>query len=103
MKNLLWDDSIVGTPPLSSIPQLIEIMNWSKNKCLIHLVDICIWDYEGNWFRWNFLDLPVQFNPQKMVLISHLSGLAPVHSSQKYRWGWGADDFYSADKVFKSL
>ena len=103
MKSLLWEDSISGTPCLSSVPQLHEIMNWSKNKGLIRLADICMWDYDGNWSGWNFPDLPVQFNPHKSVLISHLSGLAQVHSSHKDRWGWRADDFYSAAKAFKSL
>ena len=48
MKTLLWEDSISGTPPLSFVPQLHEIMNWSKNKGLIALADICMWDYNGN-------------------------------------------------------
>ena len=79
MKSLLWEDSISGTPCLSSVPQLHEIMNWSKNKGLIRLADICMWDYDGNWSGWNFPDLPVLFNSHKSVLISHLTGLAPVH------------------------
>ena len=48
MRTLLWEDVISGTPPLSSVPQLFEIMNWSKNKGLLFLADICIWDNEGN-------------------------------------------------------
>ena len=78
-------------------------MNWSKNKGLICLAYFCIWDYEGNWSGWNFPDLPVQFNPNKSVLISHLTGLAPVYSSHKDRWGWGVDCFSSTTKAFKSL
>ena len=103
MKTLLWEDSISRTPPLSYVPQLHEIMNWSKNKGLIHLADICMWDYDGSWSGWNFPDLPVQFNSHKSVLISHLTGLDPVHYSYKYRWKWGAYGFYSAANAFQSL
>ena len=78
-------------------------MNWSKNKGLLRLADICIWDNEGNWAGWIFPDLPVQFNSQKTVLVSYLFGLAPTHSSQKDRWGWGLDGFYYAAKALKLL
>ena len=83
MRTFLWEDPISNKPPLSSVPQLSEFMNWSKNKGLLHLADICIWDNEGNWVGWIFPDLPSHFNPQKIVLVSFLSGLAPVHRSQK--------------------
>ena len=103
MKTLLWEDSISGTPPLSSVPQLHELMNWFKNKGLNRLADICKWGFDGNWSGWNFPDLPVQFNSHKSVMISHLLGLAPVHFTYKDRWGWGADGFYSAANAFQAL
>ena len=87
MKSLLWEDSISGTPRFSFVPQLHEIMNWSKNKGLIHLAYICMWDYDGNWSGWNFPDLLVLFNSHKSVLISHLMGLALVHYTYKDRLG----------------
>ena len=103
MRTLLWEDTISGKPPLSSVPQFSELMNWSKNKGLLPLADICSWDNDGNWIGWNFLDLPVRFIPQKTVMVSFLSGITPVHSSQKDRWGWGLDDFYSASKALNLL
>ena len=45
---LLWEDKIFGKPSLSYVIQLSEIMNWEKNKGLLRLADICIWDNDGN-------------------------------------------------------
>ena len=50
----LWDDNILGNPPLSSFTSLIEIKSWLTNKELLRLTDICFWDSEGNWVGWYF-------------------------------------------------
>ena len=57
-KILLWEDKTSGNPSLSSISFLSEIMDWSTNKGLLHLVDFCSWDNVGNWVGWSFPDLP---------------------------------------------
>ena len=85
-KILLWDDKISGHPVVSSVLQLSDILDWSTNKGLLRLVDICAWDCAGNWVSWNFPDLPDCLVSQKSLLISLLSGLAPVHSSSKDSW-----------------
>ena len=103
MKTLLWEDSISGTPSISSDYELHELMIWFKNNGLNRLADICKWDLEGNWSRWNFPDLPVNFFSQKSDLSSLLMGLAPVHFTCKDQWGWGADGFYIANSAFQSL
>ena len=51
-RTLLWEDKISGKPPLSFVFQLSELMDWSKNKGLLRLADICIWDSDGNWEGW---------------------------------------------------
>ena len=67
------------------------------------MADFCSWDGFGNWTGWTFPDLPVGLIPQKNLLLISLSGLAPIHISQKDRWGWGQDGFYSAAKGFNAL
>ena len=81
---LLWNDKISGNPALSSFLPLTEILNWATNKGLIRLADFCIWDHSGNWSGWSFPDLPIDLLPQKLLLFSFLSGLAPIHLSLKY-------------------
>ena len=49
MKILLWEESILGNPPLSTLIQLREIKSWLINKGLLRLADICIWDDNGTW------------------------------------------------------
>ena len=49
MKTLLWEDSIMGNPPHSTLNQLSEIKSWLINKGLLRLVDICLWDDNGTW------------------------------------------------------
>ena len=100
---LLWEDKISGHPPLSSVLPLTTILNWETNKGLIRLADICTWDSSGNWTGWSLPDLPVGLHPQKNLLLSSLSGLAPIHTSQKDHWGWGLDGFYTATKGFNAL
>ena len=56
-KILLWDDNILGNPPLSSLISLNEIKLWLTNKGLLQLADICSWDSVGNWVGWYFLEI----------------------------------------------
>ena len=78
-------------------------MNWSKNKGLLRLVDICTWDFDGFWTGWSFLDLPIYLESQKYVLLPLLFALAPICFSQHDRWGWGHDGEYSAANGLKFL
>ena len=52
---------------------------------------------------WIFPNLPICLVSQKKLLLSSLSGLAPIHSSYKDNWGWGNTGFYSTAKGFFEL
>ena len=78
-------------------------MDWSKNKGLLRLADIYIYDNDGYWAGWNILDLLVRLDSQKSLLLSLLSSLALVHHSKKDQWGWGHDGYYSTANAFKFL
>ena len=49
LRTLLWEDHISGKPPFSSVLQISDFMNWSMNKGLLRLADICTWDLDGFW------------------------------------------------------
>ena len=83
--------------------KISDFMNWAKNKGLLRLADICMWDLDGFWIGWSFPDLSVCLESQKYVLLPLLSGLAPFCFSQHDRWGWGHDGEYSAANGLKRL
>ena len=87
MKALLWEDSIMGNPPLSTLNQLNEIKAWLINKSLLRLADICLWDGNGNWDGLNFSEIPKPLHQQQKLLITSLAGLAPIHRLSKDNWG----------------
>ena len=78
-------------------------MDWSINKDLLRLADIYTWDCVGNWVGWTFPDLPDILIPQKKLLLSSLTGLAPIHRQSKDSWGWGRSSFYSVVNGFSEL
>ena len=78
-------------------------MNWSKNKGILRLADICTWDFNGFWTGWSFPDLLVCLESQKLVLLPLLSGLAPICFSHQDQWGCGHDGGYSAANGLKLL
>ena len=73
MRILLWDDNILGNPPLSSLISLNEIKLWLINKGLLRLADICFWDSAGKWVGWNFPEILDLVLSQHKFLISSLS------------------------------
>ena len=79
MKILLWEDNILGNPPLSTLNQLSEIKSWLKNKGILRLTDIFLWDGNGNWVGWVFLEIPKPLHQQQKSLITALLGMAPIH------------------------
>ena len=96
----LWEDKILGIPPLSSINSISEIKLWLSNKCILRLVDIFLCDEAGNWIGWNFLEIPDRLISEQETLIKALSGLAPVDHSLKDKWGWDSTGVYSVGHGF---
>ena len=59
----LWEDKIMGLHPLNLAPDMANLRNWLIQKGIQKLVDICTWDSEGNWSKWDlhcppWLDAP---------------------------------------------
>ena len=79
MRIFLWDVNILGHPPLSSLNSLNEIKMWLTNKGFLWLAYICSWDSNRNWVGWTFLEMPEPLIPIQNLLITALSGMAPVH------------------------
>ena len=102
-KKKLWEDRILGIPPLSSINSISEIKLWLSNKGLLRLADICLWDEAGNWIGWNFPEIRDRLISEQETLIESLSGLAPSHRSLKDKWGWGSTGVYFMGHGFAEI
>ena len=87
MKILLWEDNILGNPPLSTLDPLSEIKSWLINKGLLRLADIYLWDGNGNWVGWVFPEIPKPLHQQQKSLITALTSLEPIHQLSKDKWG----------------
>ena len=99
----LWENKILGIPPLSSINSIFEIKLWLSNKGILCLADICLWDEAGNWIGWNFPKIPDGLISEQETFIKNLSRLALVHRSLKDKWGWGATGVYSVGHGFVEI
>ena len=99
----LWEDSILGNPPLSSLFSLNPVSSLFDNHRITRLAEICSWDRDGNWTSWTLLVFPEPLQPLKILLLSSFSSIAPVHRLHKDQWGWGCTGFYSAAHGFSAL
>jgi hypothetical protein len=55
----IWDDSILGNPPLQQDPSLTPLFNWFQEHGLNTLFDISKWNNSsGSWSSWKFNGIP---------------------------------------------
>ena len=99
----MWEDKILGNPPLSFVNEFFEIKLWMSNKGLLRLADICSWDDAGNWVDWKFPEMPERLISEQSNLIKVLSGLAPIHCASKDKWGWGSSGVYYVGHGFSAI
>jgi len=65
----------MGLHPLNLAPDMANLRNWLIQKGIQKLVDICTWDSEGNWSKWDLHCPPDWMLPQFHQLFdTHWSG-----------------------------
>ena len=83
----IWKDSVLGKPP----PRLPHLQNWMETRDLTTLWSISEWDvnYPHRWLSWALPICPEELENDKLKLISHLAGNAPISKLSKDSRGWG--------------
>ena len=82
-----WKDSILGKIP----PRLPRLQSWMEARELSTLWSISEWEesHPKRWISWKLPDCPEVLENEKLKLIDHLTGIAPISKSLKDRCGWG--------------
>ena len=97
----LWDDSILGNPPLGSCSEVDNIKLWILAKGVTTLWDISSWD-DLLWIGWELGDPPPEITKEAETLTSLLQGKAPIKKNRRDRRGWGnLSGSYSTSEGYK--
>jgi hypothetical protein len=90
-KTKIWNDSILGDPPLNSRQDLRRLENWMGTQNLKTLADISIWgeDRHQSWQGWEVSNLPPDLEGEWGTLKHCLQGKAPLKKKGKDKRGWG--------------
>ena len=91
----------MGHSPLATQDRLHEICEYLENKGDKTLYDISKWNESGLWIDWEFRDIPTHLLQQSEMLKQELREAAPVHKSEKDKWGWGPTRAYTSAKGYE--
>jgi hypothetical protein len=103
---LIWEDSILGDPPLDTLSGTSNLKRWLHSQSLTVLWDISIWNNDEirTWKKWSILNCPSHLHNEELLLLSLLQGKSPIASHTKDSRGWGAHSGnYTAAQGYKSL
>jgi len=102
----IWDNPILGDPPLNQNEEMDNIREWLQNRNLLTLWDISIWgtDDERSWESWDLGGYPENLEVEASKLIELLQGKSPLKILAKDKRGWGfTSSKYSAAEGYHSL
>jgi hypothetical protein len=87
----IWQDSILGDPPLESNQDLQRLKGWMDGQNLKSLFDISTWgnDRCKSWQGWVVGNLPPDLEDDWCVLKLSLQGKSPNKKKGKDERGWG--------------
>jgi hypothetical protein len=87
----IWEDSVLGEPPLSTKQGLMRLKDWMHLQNLHSLWDISSWGNDENhsWLRWGIANLPPELEEEWEMLKSWLQGKSPLKKRKKDKRGWG--------------
>jgi hypothetical protein len=88
----VWEDSIMGDPPLGSGQGLDRLKAWMRTQNLKSMWDISIWgnDERKTWIRWEIANRPPELEEEWNILKYCLQGKSPLKERKKDKRGWGA-------------
>jgi len=76
----VWNDSIMGKPPLAGLPGIQRLKMWMSTRGLTSLESISQWNQHDNtWKNWKSPNLPQILKNQWETLISLLKGDDPIN------------------------
>ena len=92
-KNKIWQDSIMGDPPLELRQDLLRLKVWMESQNIITLFDISIWgeDKFMTWQGWGVPNRPPDLERDWCTLQCYLQGKAPLRKEGKDERGWGGN------------
>jgi ribonuclease HI len=87
----IWQDSIMGDPPLGLRQDLLRLKDWMESQNIITLFDISTWgeDKFMTWQGWGVLNRPPDLEREWSTLQLCLQGKAPLKKKGKDERGWG--------------
>jgi hypothetical protein len=89
---LIWEDSILGGPPLDSMPGTSNFKEFIHSQNLTTLWDISNWhnDEAKAWKEWKLPSCPSHLQNEKNLFLSLLHGKSPIAANKKDHRGWGS-------------
>jgi hypothetical protein len=106
-KNIsIWDDSVLGDPPLSTIEGTTQLRDWMWSQAPVNLWDISIWsdDEDKIWIRWEANNRPPELDGEWNTLMDSLQGKSLIKARKKDKRGWGSfSGKYTTTTGYKSF
>jgi hypothetical protein len=87
----IWEDSIMGEPPLDFIPGTNNLNNFLHVQQLNMIWDISKWKSDANnsWKDWKLSRSLSHLHVEESRLLTLLQGKSLIAANNKYRRGWG--------------
>jgi hypothetical protein len=88
----IWEDLILGEPPLDSLSRTSNIKYFLHTQNLSTLWDISNWHIDETkiWKDWKLSSCPSHLHNEEIMLLSLLHGKSLIESTQKDLRGWGS-------------
>jgi hypothetical protein len=88
----VWEDSVLGDPPLSSMEGLDRLKSWMRAQDLTTLWDISVWSegMDKTWLRWEANNRPQELEGEWNTLMGYLQGKSLIKARKKDKRGWGS-------------
>ena len=102
-KTKVWENIILGQPPLSSLPGMNDLAEWTRSEGLHSLHDLSLWNQKGIWEGWKDLHPPPHLNEAKNLLMDSLQGMSPINKTKKDSISWGKSGQYMVNEGYKIL
>jgi hypothetical protein len=89
----IWNDSILGDPPLEWNQNLHRLKTWMDEQTLKTLFDISAWEIERHkqWQGWAVSNLPLDLESDWGSFKLSLQGKAPLRKRARDKRGWGKE------------
>jgi hypothetical protein len=77
----IYEDSILGDPPLDSLPGISNLKRWLHSKHATVIWDISSWNSDRTWKEWSIPICPSHLHNEEILLHNRLQGKSILSSS----------------------